>query len=32
VQQTGIGEHMHLGCGIFIPHKGIEAVKKSEDD
>jgi CRISPR-associated protein Cas6 len=32
VQQEGIGPLRHMGCGLFIPHKGIEAVKKSEDD
>lgn len=32
IQQEGIGPLRHMGCGIFIPHKGIEAVKKSEDD
>ena len=32
LQQDGLGPLRHMGCGIFIPHKGIEAVKKSEDD
>ena len=32
IQQEGIGPLRHMGCGIFIPHKGIDAVKKSEDD
>lgn len=32
LQQEGLGSHRHMGCGIFIPHKGIDAVKKSEDD
>lgn len=32
LQQEGIGEHLHLGCGIFIPHKGISAVGESTDD
>lgn len=32
LQQDGLGPLQHMGCGIFIPHKGIEAVKKSEDD
>lgn len=32
VQQEGIGPLRHMGCGIFIPHKGIDAVKKSDDD
>lgn len=32
LQQEGIGPLRHMGCGIFIPHKGIEAVKESEDE
>ncbi|MEO5343918.1 MAG: type I-MYXAN CRISPR-associated protein Cas6/Cmx6, partial [Gammaproteobacteria bacterium SHHR-1] len=32
LQQRGLGQHRLLGCGIFIPHKGIEAVGKSTDD
>lgn len=32
IQQEGIGDMRTMGCGIFIPHKGIDAVKKSEDD
>jgi CRISPR-associated protein Cas6 len=27
LQQTGLGSHPLLGCGIFIPHKGIDSVK-----
>jgi CRISPR-associated protein Cas6 len=26
LQQQGIGPHRKLGCGLFIPHKGIRAV------
>jgi CRISPR-associated protein Cas6 len=26
LQQHGLGPHRALGCGLFIPHKGIEAV------
>ena len=26
LQQQGIGEHKKIGCGLFIPHKGIKAV------
>lgn len=26
VQETGIGGHRKLGCGIFIPHKSIQAL------
>jgi len=32
IQQEGIGPLRHMGCGIFIPHKGIDAVKKAEED
>lgn len=31
LQETGVGPHRHLGCGIFIPHKGIKAVGETED-
>ena len=31
LQQEGLGPLRHLGCGIFIAHKGIEAVKRAED-
>jgi CRISPR-associated protein Cas6 len=29
LQQRGLGPHRLMGCGIFIPHKGIDAVNKS---
>ncbi|MCG6861606.1 MAG: type I-MYXAN CRISPR-associated protein Cas6/Cmx6 [Chromatiaceae bacterium] len=29
LQQQGLGPHREMGCGIFIPHKGIEAVSKT---
>ncbi len=32
VQQQGVGPLRHMGCGIFIPHKGIDPVKKSSGD
>jgi CRISPR-associated protein Cas6 len=32
LQREGYGPLRQMGCGIFIPHKGIEAVKKSDDD
>lgn len=32
IQQYGIGEGRKLGCGLFIPHKGIAAVKEAEED
>lgn len=31
LQEAGVGLHRHLGCGIFIPHKGIKAVGEAED-
>jgi CRISPR-associated protein Cas6 len=30
LQQRGLGHHLLLGCGIFIPHKGIDSVKPSQ--
>jgi CRISPR-associated protein Cas6 len=32
LQENGIGDWQHLGCGIFLPHKGIEAVKTQGDE
>ncbi len=31
LQEVGIGLHRHMGCGIFVPHKGIKAVGETED-
>ncbi len=31
MQRHGLGPHRHLGCGIFIPHKGIDSVMHPED-
>lgn len=31
LQEVGLGPHRHLGCGIFIAHKGIKAVDGNED-
>jgi CRISPR-associated protein Cas6 len=28
LQQVGLGPRRDLGCGVFIPHKGIDPVKK----
>lgn len=28
LQQVGLGPHRIMGCGVFIPHKGVEAVRK----
>jgi CRISPR-associated protein Cas6 len=30
IQQFGLGEERQLGCGIFIPHKGIKSLKADE--
>lgn len=32
LQQEGLGSHRHFGCGIFVPHKGIDPVKTAEDE
>jgi CRISPR-associated protein Cas6 len=31
VQQRGIGDSRMLGCGLFVPHKGIEAVYEKQE-
>lgn len=31
LQQKGLGPYRHLGCGLFIPHKGIDDIRKKED-
>lgn len=31
LQEQGIGPDRHLGCGIFMPHKGIRAVGETEE-
>ncbi|MGD2159718.1 MAG: type I-MYXAN CRISPR-associated protein Cas6/Cmx6 [Gammaproteobacteria bacterium] len=31
LQETGLGPGRHLGCGIFLPHKGVRAVGETED-
>jgi len=31
VQQLGLGPHRKLGCGLFIPHKGIAPVKQTDE-
>lgn len=30
LQQAGLGEGRTIGCGIFLPHKGIKAVKEED--
>ena len=32
LQQNGLGEHQKLGCGIFLPHKSIDAVYQVRKD
>ncbi len=32
VQQHALGDHRLLGCGLFIPHKGISAVHQAAAD
>ncbi len=32
LQQRGIGAHRTMGCGLFIPHKGIKAVHQIAAD
>ena len=32
LQQRGIGQHRKIGCGLFIPHKGIKAVHEMTAD
>ncbi len=32
LQQQGIGRHKTMGCGLFIPHKGIRAVHEMTAD
>jgi CRISPR-associated protein Cas6 len=30
LQERGLGPHRVMGCGLFIPHKGIDAVQKPQ--
>lgn len=30
LQRQGLGQHQHMGCGIFIPHKGIKEVGSAD--
>lgn len=32
LQQHGIGTHRKMGCGLFMPHRGISAVHEVTDD
>jgi len=31
LQQYGLGPFRHLGCGLFIPHKGIDDLRKEKE-
>jgi hypothetical protein len=31
LQRRGLGPWRHMGCGLFIPHKDIAAVKPAAD-
>ena len=31
LQQQGIGDGRHYGCGLFLPHKGIDAVGDTQE-
>lgn len=30
IQQTGLSKYRELGCGLFLPHKGIKTLKPTE--
>jgi len=32
LQQVGLGDGRMIGCGLFIPHKGIRPVKENDDE
>ncbi|MDA9982644.1 type I-MYXAN CRISPR-associated protein Cas6/Cmx6 [Gammaproteobacteria bacterium] len=32
IQESGLGESRNLGCGLFVPHKSITAVKQFSDE
>ena len=31
LQAKGLGPYRHLGCGLFIPHKGIDDIRKKKE-
>ena len=31
LQQQGLGDGRHFGCGLFLPHKGIDAVNETQE-
>jgi hypothetical protein len=32
LQRRGLGDGRLLGCGLFVPHKGIEAVRDPNEE
>jgi hypothetical protein len=32
LQQMGLGDGRTFGCGLFLPHKGIAAVKEPDGE
>lgn len=30
IQQSGLGDYRQLGCGLFLPHKGIKSLKPND--
>ena len=32
LQEEGVGKHRLFGCGIFLPHKSIDAVSNFKED
>ncbi len=32
LQQHGLGPGRHIGCGLFLPHKGIKAVNRDNEE
>ncbi len=31
LQKQGLGSHRHMGCGLFIPHRGIDNLRTEKD-
>ena len=31
LQKKGLGPYRHMGCGLFIPHKGIDDLRAKKD-
>ena len=31
LQQQGLGDGRKFGCGLFLPHKGIDAVNETQE-